>query len=158
MPDFDAINSIINTGANTFTAEELGHVAEKWHVQGDTEVWSESNGYICDAGTPAMANFIADQHNAILGMPQLRRDQWWMQELHKHFATGHVSHETRRAALVVYRHHRGEIPEGEWDDLIGAFDCLTSWLLDNTEEVFEEEPEIDEARGIIADIIERENP
>jgi hypothetical protein len=39
-------------------------------------------------------------------------------------------------------------------DLQTAFDCLTSWLLDNTEDVFEEEPAIDEARSAIAEKIE----
>jgi hypothetical protein len=36
-------------------------------------------------------------------------------------------------------------------DLQTAFDTLTSWLLNNTEQVFEEEPEIDAARTAIAE-------
>ncbi|WP_276122667.1 hypothetical protein [Pararhizobium qamdonense] len=39
-------------------------------------------------------------------------------------------------------------------DLLRAFDNLTSWLLDSTETVFEEEPDIDEARSAIWEKIE----
>jgi hypothetical protein len=31
-------------------------------------------------------------------------------------------------------------------------DVLAEWLIDNTEKVFEEEPEVDEARGIVNDV------
>lgn len=36
-----------------------------------------------------------------------------------------------------------------------AEQLLNEWLVDNTEEVFEEEPEVDEARGLLTEVIER---
>jgi hypothetical protein len=41
------------------------------------------------------------------------------------------------------------MPRPDASDLRIAFDCLTSWLIDNSIEVFEEQPEIDAARQTI---------
>ena len=42
------------------------------------------------------------------------------------------------------------------DKLVQAEALLNEWLADNTENVFEEEPEIDDARGLILEVLERE--
>lgn len=43
---------------------------------------------------------------------------------------------------------------GQVKALQEAEKLLNDWLVDNTEEVFEEQPEIDQARGLLNDLLE----
>jgi hypothetical protein len=118
-----------------------------WHRQHDDHVFSGGR-FVMLANNEAHAQEIVDKHNAEIDLiaGEIRR-------LKPAYQSGSALDAGRRQLLDHFEEFMKRERTGQ-QDLQTAFDCLTSWLLDNTEDVFEEEPAIDEARSAIAEKIE----
>lgn len=118
-----------------------------WHVQHDDHVFS-GNRFVVLANDEEHAKKIVEAHNAEIDRLTAELRTWNGERKCDVAEDGHIM--TWIESLEAFIGKRQTCQQ----DLNTAFDCLTSWLLDNTEKVFEEESEIDEARSAIWDKIE----
>jgi hypothetical protein len=121
-----------------------------WHVLHGDHVASGSR-YICLADDEAHARKIVDAHNAeIDGMAgEIRR-------LRAGYAGGTGMMDAARLQLLDHLEGFLKRERSGTADLQIAVDCLTSYLLDTTERVFEEDLEIDNARTAIQGRLDQE--
>ncbi|OCP21957.1 MULTISPECIES: hypothetical protein [unclassified Ensifer] len=117
-----------------------------WHVQHDDHVYS-GDRYVLLANDGESAEEIVRKHNA-----ELDQLAGAIRQLRASYQSRSMLDVGRRQLLD---HFEGFLQRKrtEQQDLQSAADCLTSWLLDHTETVFCEEPDIDEARQVILDKI-----
>lgn len=118
-----------------------------WHVQHDDHVYS-GDQFMLLANDETHAKQIVDRHNA-----EIDRLAGEIRRLYAGYSGCGMMDAAR---LQLLEHFKGFIKRErtEQQDLQTALDCLTSYLLDHTETVFQEDEEIDAARFAVQQRIE----
>jgi hypothetical protein len=119
-----------------------------WHVQHDDHVYSGEDFQFLANDEKHAAEIVA-KHNAELDRLTAFLRSFMGERVCEVHADGHIMSPIESIEAFMKRERKVQDR-----DLQQAFDSLTSWLLDNTEEAFEEEMEIDEARQAIIDKME----
>lgn len=124
-----------------------------WNIRNDEEIYS-GDIHLMTADSPAEAKTIVEFHNRDIDrvVAEIRRlrpeyQTQSMLDVGKRQLLDHFENFTKRDRSKM------NDPTAE---LQAAADCLTSYLLDKTETVFEEDEQIDEARTVILNRIQEE--